>query len=545
MLNKDSLHDLLRTNSASKYLVRRSQNEYVSHLRELLNALGYGAELQWSRLGNAPTFGSETSAAVNAFAANNKIPFDSITVSPLLLTKMLQCHEALEGVRLLKRSYNQKQLQQAFNLYDPNNHGVEQLLRILEVLGIYEPFIGTGLRTYLQRKGLPASYSNQLTESVASALLADIVPAYGKGIDFYEPTMAQTNPLPPRELSIVEQGQTLLVTDGSVTIGFLRKNAGLYTLGNFSVEQFMADKTQALTEAFDLTPSALSIIKAISSNEGHLDAINTYDGGFLSFGIFQWTLGKLNNPGELPALLKKIKTAFPSTYNDYFTAFGIDISPATNTTEGILTYNGVPALSADEKEKLRGPDIAFRFWKAGRDTNVQAVQIEHALSRLKNFYWRESAAGYPLNQVITSAYGVALLLDNHVNRPAWVSKCLTLGIQNAGVTLPPYYWSDADEQRVLAAYLNVRETYQESGYAPMTASRLRATKIYNKVLNSQLSDRRGSFQMSELAMRSVQAPAAYDTTQAILSPEKGNIVLPPPYYAPEDYPPIRMENYDR
>ena len=77
--------------------------------------------------------------------------------------------------------------------------------------------------------------------------------------------------------------------------------------------------------------------------------------------------------------------------------------------------------------------MAYRFWRAAQEPDVQAVQIEHAISRLKNFYWKESNSvmGYSLNKVITSSYGVALLLDNHVNRPSWVAKCVEQAMLNA------------------------------------------------------------------------------------------------------------------
>lgn len=42
MVNTEPLLDLLRTNSVSNYLVRRTQNKYVAALRELLQELGHG-----------------------------------------------------------------------------------------------------------------------------------------------------------------------------------------------------------------------------------------------------------------------------------------------------------------------------------------------------------------------------------------------------------------------------------------------------------------------------------------------------------------------
>ncbi|MFM8363425.1 MAG: peptidoglycan-binding domain-containing protein, partial [Haliscomenobacter sp.] len=143
MLNKEPLLDLLRTNTVSRYLARRSQNTFISKLRELLNSLGFGNELQWGRLGPSDYFGNETTAGVRAFCARNRIPFDGMNVTAAILSKMIQRQDALEGLTLLQRSQKAQSLQAAFNLSDPLNYGAQQLSILLENLDIYEPHIGT------------------------------------------------------------------------------------------------------------------------------------------------------------------------------------------------------------------------------------------------------------------------------------------------------------------------------------------------------------------------------------------------------------------
>ena len=548
MLNKEPLLDLLRTNTVSKYLARRSQNAFIPKLRELLNSLGFGNELQWNRLGPADYFGNETTAGVRAFCTRNRIPFDGMNVTAAMLSKMIQRQDALEGLALLQRSQKAQSLSIAFNLSDPLNYGAQQLMVLLENLDIYEPHIGTGLRFYAQQRGI-AYAGNQVSDEIARSLIAELSPTYGDLLNLQTAPDTLANPSPdllpmPNSLKIVDQDMYVTVSDGNRQIAF-RKHAqgGLFTVGYLSIERFVDSNQVKLGQQFNLTPSALAVVKAVAENEGKLDGINTYDAGFLSFGIFQWNLGSREAKGELPALLKKIKAQYPATFSTYFNAFGIDVSQDTDTTLGFITYNGATVNLSDYKNQFREPNWAFRFWRAGQEADVQAIQVEHAISRLKNFYWKPeyTIMGYGLNQLITSSFGVALLLDNHVNRPAWVSKCLEQGIQQSGVPMAPDTWGDQEEQRVLAAYLNVREIYKEKQSNPMTESRLRADKIYRKVQEGKLSDRRGSFQISELAVRSNDAPTPYDSPTRLSRGVSTNAVLPPPFYAPQDYPVLENE----
>lgn len=544
--NKEALLDLLRTNSVGTYLVRRSNNRYVAALRELLNALGYSRELQYERLGPAEFFGEETALALRTFASRNNMGNDGLSATPALLLRMLLRLDAIDGIKLLQRSLRNRQLDLAFNLNDPNNYGTQQLHLLLENLGIYEENIRDGLHAYALQKRLaaPAIGSMQLSEPIARAIVADLLPSYGESLKFEEEIYippVQPLPTPVAQLDVVVSTDFVAVSDGSRQIRFRRHSpVGISTPGLLKLNSFVDSNVQKLNQ-LDLTPSALSVMKAVSRNEGNLDGINTYDRGFLSLGIYQWTLGRDDRMGELPALLKKVKALYPATFDTFFRAYGIDVSEDTNTTYGYLTHNGIPVSMPFQKDQFREPELAFRFWRAAQESDVQAVQVEHALSRLKNFYWKDNytAMGFTLNQLITSSYGVALLLDNHVNRPAWVAICVENAMRAIGLTTNPGLWTDQEELQLINAYLMEREQYSDRpDIPPMTASRKRADMILMGVREGWLSDRRGSFQMSAAAsLRSFTQPSAYDT----LSFKSPNAVAPPPFYSPKDYPDIEME----
>ena len=544
--NKEALFDLLRTNNASTYLQLRSSNKYVIALHDLLNGLGFGQVSQPGRALDMEYYGEETIQAVRSFAFQNRLSSDGVAVAPEVLHLMLMRSDAIAGLQLLQRSVANGQIEMAFNLDDPNNFGAQQLRILLENLEIFEEDLRYGLSLYAREKGQLTAY--QLTRPLAQSILSDLTPCYGKGLNFNPVAPGsdgdlQPLPSPGSELEIVFAADFVAVSDGKVQVRFKKHTpVGVSTGGAHAITQFIDAYSEKLI-SLDLSPSAIAVMKAVSLNEGSFDGINTYDRGFLSLGIFQWTLGQDERMGELPALLKKIKAYYPATYQEFFRGFGIDVTEDTNTTYGYLTLNGAPAGTPPLKDLFREPGVAFRFWRAAQEPDVQAVQIEHAISRLKNFYWKDThtAMGYSLNKLITSSYGVALLLDNHVNRPSWVARCVEQAMLNAGLSGDPAFWTDQEEQLLINAYLTVRDTYSENTTAPMTAARKRADRMYEGVRQGWLSVGRGSFQMTttDLAIRSsVLQPLSYGVPVTAVVPKE---VPPPSFYVQEDYPDIRME----
>jgi hypothetical protein len=82
-----------------------------------------------------------------------------------------------------------------------------------------------------------------------------------------------------------------------------------------------------------------------------------------------------------------------------------------------------------------------------------------------------------------------LLLDNHVNRPAYVKPCIEKAMNQENLSRPKN-WSTAEERKLINAYLKIRETY---GRSPMTDANRRADVTKKYLDNGIISDKRGSF----------------------------------------------------
>lgn len=257
----------------------------------------------------------------------------------------------------------------------------------------------------------------------------------------------------------------------------------------------------------------MKTIAAVSVNEGNLEAINTWDNSFMTFGMFQWTIGQDAAKGELPAMIHKVKMTDSALFDKYFGKYGLDISAphATDKVYGYFTLDGKLLDHPNRKELLRTEAWATRFWEAGQDPLVQAVQVEHAASRLWTFYWKTGKAPnmHSLSDLITSEYGISLILDNHVNRPGYVRECVDRAMVQTGLT-DPLHWTTEDEQKLLAAYLDIRKIH---GKSPMTDAKVRGDRMVELVKAGKLSAERGSFVYEEMKSRgffSSNKPSGYN-----------------------------------
>jgi hypothetical protein len=234
-------------------------------------------------------------------------------------------------------------------------------------------------------------------------------------------------------------------------------------------------------------------MSAVSANEGKLEAINTWDNSFITFGVFQWSAGAGSNAGELPSLIDRLKSSNQSAFQKYFGQYGLDTSAINYqpgvTPTGYFLLDGARLVTSDQKEQLRTLEWAYYFWLSGSDTAVRQAQIEHAMSRIDLFY-RDSK--HMINNrfianYVSSEYGVALILDEHVNRPGNVPGTLAKAVNQLG-SPDPTNWTDADEQKLLGSYLQFR------AQTSMTDSTARADHIQQAVAQGLASDKRGSFQ---------------------------------------------------
>lgn len=288
----------------------------------------------------------------------------------------------------------------------------------------------------------------------------------------------------------VEKGKSrLYISDGVDAVRFTRFKKGVFYPGNQKVIDAVEINKPALRN-LGLTDSALNVMAAVSENEGNLDAVNTWDNSFMTFGMFQWTVGAGADPGELAALLHKIKTADPDVFRTYYGLHGLDVQPVNDISGYFILGDKVLKLPAD-KERLRSLEWAYYFWKSGNDPLVQSVQIQHALSRIGTFYKSNAYRphGFYISSLITSEYGVGLLLDNHVNRPGYVKACIEEAMRRVGL-LDPSSWGTLEEMRVIEEYLKVRAEY---GNSPMTDADKRAAVTKKYLDNGIISAERGSF----------------------------------------------------
>ena len=223
-----------------------------------------------------------------------------------------------------------------------------------------------------------------------------------------------------------------------------------------------------------------------------MEAINSYDDAHLSFGIMQWTAGPGDDPGELAALLLRIKAAASPAFDDCFGRFGLDARlEFEGATTGRLVLNGEVLDSSERMDVLRSIDWAYRFWRAGHHPEVRNAQIAHAQNRIELFA-NAPASGRLVRDWFTSEVGLTLVLDEHVNRPSHVPRTLAAALSKLfGPDSPdPTNWRDVDEQRLIDAYLEERET------TSMTDSFLRGQKIVELARAGMLSSARGSFAFS-------------------------------------------------
>ena len=270
------------------------------------------------------------------------------------------------------------------------------------------------------------------------------------------------------------------------------KNLGLSRLGIFKLRDFLIYGS-GLLQQLQMSQSEMNVMLVTAANEGSLDAINTWDNQYLSFGIFQWTLGNAGNEGELPALLSSLKRRYPTEFQYYFGQFGVDATSLNGIT-GWLSLNGVRLVTEAHKNLMRQPIWAVRFAIAGMDALVQSVQVLNAISRLDQFYFQPSRTlqGFALSQLLTSEFAVALLLDHHVNRPSHVIGCVADAIARSGLTPAKIAQNSIDnEALIIQNYLILRETY--GGANAMTKSRDRAESIRKAIATGNLSPQKFSF----------------------------------------------------
>jgi hypothetical protein len=255
--------------------------------------------------------------------------------------------------------------------------------------------------------------------------------------------------------------------------------AGFYARGETELETYIAAQGTALVH----TKSVLRVLAAVAQNEGPLEAVNSYDDAFLSAGFQQWTLGSDDDPGELAVLLGRLEVADAAAFADCFGRYKLGVKVTGRT--GFLTLAGTPVATEAGKAQFRSKEWAYRFWRAGWHPSMRAAQVGMGSDRI-GLARALPVLGHPAGEWLTSEQGVALLLDEHVNRPGHVSDTLEAAVKAVSAQSPAG-WGNQEEVLLIRAYVDARADTN------MTDPMGRANRIAAWVQAGKLSDARGSF----------------------------------------------------
>ena len=499
-----ALEQLIRNANVEAVLKRGSgAKDSVQALQRILNDLGFGKELSWQTYGADGDYGSGTALAVRLFANKNGLAGNGEVVTQAITEMMVARLGILDDLRNIYNALNDEKIGAFYHYKSPHLVAVVSLQTLLNALGYgaqlnWQKFGADGDFGDNTKKALLAFAKDEnlsgdgqaLTSAQAERIIDRLRVFYGDGwaLDVEIPEK-KVNRLSIKEAMVTGKKRILISDDAGNEAQFTVFKKGIYCFGQRRVESFIEENKPVLENA-GVTDSAVNVMLAVSENEGNLDGVNTWDNAFMTFGIFQWTLGTEKGPGELAALLRRVKSHDLKLFKTHYGRHGLDIVDA-GPVSGYLSLNGERLSTPALKEQLRTHEWAFYFWLSGQDKDVQSIEIQHALARIDTFYRSENyrVKKYFLSDLISSEYGVGLLLDNHVNRPGYLRVCLELAFDKANLP-DPGGWGDAEEHELIAHYLKIRETY---GKYPMTdaAKRARVTEKYLK--NGIISDKRGSF----------------------------------------------------
>lgn len=511
----DQALQLLQAEAAANTSFKRKQKGIsIRALQMLLYSLGYATELNWDKYRADGGYGGSSTAAVKAWLTNNGQTGNGETVDGDMLKTMLSQQAAILALKSLRQHL-------AANTVDQLSE--DHLSALLTAMGIsVSPGQATtALNALAAKLGAPLS-GGKLNQLAAKSILGQVTKGLGAGWE-NAGSAGQT----ARQVSdhqVIPRRKDIKVLGDWLGVNFNKAKLGVWTMGEALPSTFISQYTDTLVQQ-GMTPSAVRVLLPVSANEGNLDAINTWDDSFMTFGMFQWTLGQKGNKGELAGLLSRIKLESPETFAEHFGRFGIDVPEVTNTT-GYISLNGQKVASSSQKESLRTTGWAFRFWRAGLDPWVQLIQVKHAADRINSFRRHrdyQPLDTYNIGDLITSEYGMCLILDHSVNRPGHLMRhaigendILGRAMKNAGLAATdPKTWTTAEEAKLIAAYLPLRAA------SSMTHGAERAAKITELADKGDLSKERHSFQMPEPAVGGTRSASAATLESAYPSIDPG------------------------
>lgn len=244
----------------------------------------------------------------------------------------------------------------------------------------------------------------------------------------------------------------------------------------------------------DLTESDKKIIKSMSPNEGAFNDVQAYDNQAITVGSMQKTVNgsgdgefknqiidfKESNPDKYKSLfedngwtveevteekevgkgkkkktIKVTKTELKYTYYEVKSENGVEISEKKEI-KGKELYNFIKSFcnsATDENKKNEIKKALDALRKAGEDSDFQKQQISDFKTRLNSSISKKPQGyKYPISDYMNSDLGKAVVLDQDVNRPGYVSKDFGKALDNFYKKNPnadkdPSKWKDEDRSK--------------------------------------------------------------------------------------------------
>lgn len=181
-----------------------------------------------------------------------------------------------------------------------------------------------------------------------------------------------------------------------------------------------------------LDAASRNIWASLYMSEGGLDAVNSYDRAYLSFGPFQQTMGTIDSgkiqPGELEGALNAVRSAAPLLFDKYFGKFGLDVDEVKKVLrldKGFCKIDGNKLETAAEMKVLRDFIWAYRGVKSIKDVELRTVFLRHGFGRLGVVRGLKADIGgeeVTVTDIYRTEAALALILDAHINAPAIVDR---------------------------------------------------------------------------------------------------------------------------
>jgi hypothetical protein len=239
---------------------------------------------------------------------------------------------------------------------------------------------------------------------------------------------------------------------------------------------------QGLINAGQATDSVQRVVSRMADNEGALDAVQAYDNQIASLGAMQKTISPAGN-GELAKQVAEFSQSNPAKYQSLFASQGwtsVHSGTGTGSADYTMSYQNPsdpkaqpltgPALSSyirQPNDPARWQETLGPLFRAGRDTDFQQKQIGDFVGRLDSSLAKVPSGTYtqPISSYLTSEQSAALVLDQDVNRPAYVAADMgsaldTFYAANPKANPDPTQWTAQEratyEPQIVTDYTNVR-----------------------------------------------------------------------------------------